>query len=571
MWASASGSITTNGFTQSYTITDVNRDASSVIVTAPAGTIDPSTKKIDITISWTKPYTSAINSTLYLTRWRENLSYTETTQAQFNAGTKTSTTVRASNPPQVADDGEIILGAGGNGNWCLPNLASSNINLQGGTALGVWAKEGEVYVTTGQSASGLPLTKISISNTNPPIATQVGSSTLNYKGNQVAVDGNYAYIATDNNFKEIVAVDVSTPPPYNNEVGYFDVPGNEDGESVFITSDYGYMTSENKLYNFNKVGNNLPLDSNGVTLDGQSPRLFVVGNYAYVSIRSGPKELNIVDISNPTNLTQVGRLDVNPGVGGKDIAVSSDANTVYLVTSESSTRSEFYIIDTTSKTNPTPISGGTFDTSPMDPRAINIVPGNLVVIVGWNGSQYHVINVSIPSSPSRCDTFPAQSFNINDIATVKETDGDVYSYLVTNDNGGEFKIIAGGPGGAYSSEGTFESQTFNPGYQTADNRFEANFSQPVGTTIQFQVALANLESGVCPSSYTFVGQDGTTNTWFPLTPTPGLTSFSAPFPFGSYAPNYSNPGQCFRYKSKFSTTDQNNTPVLYDFTINYSP
>src|SRR3990167_7795640 len=74
MWASASGSITTNGFTQSYTITDVNRDASSVIVTAPAGTIDPSTKKIDITISWTKPYTSAINSTLYLTRWRENLS-----------------------------------------------------------------------------------------------------------------------------------------------------------------------------------------------------------------------------------------------------------------------------------------------------------------------------------------------------------------------------------------------------------------------------------------------------------------------------------------------------------------
>ena len=82
-WASASGSITTDGFTQSYTVSDVNRDSSGAIVTPPSGTLDPSTKKIDITVSWTQPYASSVDSPLYLTRWRDNLSYTETTQAQL--------------------------------------------------------------------------------------------------------------------------------------------------------------------------------------------------------------------------------------------------------------------------------------------------------------------------------------------------------------------------------------------------------------------------------------------------------------------------------------------------------
>src|SRR3989338_4780927 len=38
MWASASGSITTNGFTRSYSISDINRDSNGAIVPTPTGT-----------------------------------------------------------------------------------------------------------------------------------------------------------------------------------------------------------------------------------------------------------------------------------------------------------------------------------------------------------------------------------------------------------------------------------------------------------------------------------------------------------------------------------------------------
>src|SRR3990167_65793 len=59
-WASASGSLTVNGFTRSYTVTNVNREVNGNIVQAPLGTVDQSTKKIDFTVSWTQPYASSV-------------------------------------------------------------------------------------------------------------------------------------------------------------------------------------------------------------------------------------------------------------------------------------------------------------------------------------------------------------------------------------------------------------------------------------------------------------------------------------------------------------------------------
>ena len=78
--------------------------------------------------------------------------------------------------------------------------------------------------------------------------------------------------------------------------------------------------------------------------------------------------------------------------------------------------------------------------------------------------------------------------------------------------------------------------------------------------------MANLVSGACPTSgYTFLGPDSTSNTYFT-----SASGASVPFPVGSQG-SYSNPGQCFRYKVFLSTTDGTSTPVLKDFTINYSP
>ena len=573
-WASASGSITTNGFTQSYTISDVNRDAGGAIVSAPAGNLDPSTKKIDIDVSWTQPYASSTNSTLYLTRWRDNLSYTETTQAQFNAGTKTGVAVRATNPPAVSDDGEIVLGSGGFGDWCSPNLISQSFNISGnGNTNGIWAVPGRAFLVTGDDASGLDFINVAISNPPRPTLPSIqeeGSYDTNLKVNDVfgeTVDStSYAYLVTDDNQEDLIILNASNNPP--TKITAINIPGQTNGNSVFVSNNILYATFGTKLYTYNVTDRSNPFSLDSIELPATGNNIYVVNGYVYIALNSSSNQLKIIDATNPSDLQSKGQIDVNDKEG-IDVYASSTGNRAYLVTNRSTSQPEFFIINTENKSSLSLVSGGTFDSGDMDPKSVTITPGNRAIIVGWNGQEYQVINMDSENSPFQCGF--EDSDNLNGVSSVLESDGDAYSYVITSNVDTEFRIIEGGPGGTYTTEGYFESQAFNPGYQTADNRFVANFNQPASTAIQFQVALANLESGVCPPSFTFVGQDGTSNTWFPLTPTSGLSSLTAPFPLGTYAPNYSNPGQCFRYKVKLSTTDQNNTPDLYDFTINYSP
>lgn len=580
-WASASGSIATGGFTQSYTISDVNRDTNGVIVEPPAGSLDPSTKKVNITISWDQPYASQVSSILYLTRWRENLSYIETTQTDFNAGLPNQDTVgvavRSSNPPPD-DNGEIILATGGHSDWCNPSLEENTLNLpKNGVGKAISARPGssvgqssQAAAGTGENASGVSYANILISDTDPPQPT-IEATFDGYKTNGVFAEEDYAYLATDNNLKEFVIIDLNqiVDGKYQ-EVGYFDAPGNANGGSIFVSGNVGYLTAGNQLYaiDLSSKSGSLPLLTS-VTLAGSGNKVVVNGDYAYVAVNSEPTPLQIVKIENGgQTLTVVGYADLPDDEDGEDVVVNTTGTRAYLIIEENK---KFYIVDTSTKNGSQPFIGS-YSTGEMMPKGIAVVPGNRAIVVGSGGIEYQVVNISNESAPASC--IPGGgidlNFSVNGVSSIIESDGDVYSYIIS-DSDPEFRIVSGGSGGAFTSEGIFESQTFNPGYQTADNRFSVNFSQPAGTAIQFQVALANLDAGLCPSSFTFVGEDGTSASWFPLTPTPGISTYSAPFPLGTYGTNYSNPGQCFRYKVKLSTTDQNNTPVLYDFTINYSP
>ena len=570
-WDLSAGAETVDDFTRQIVISSVERDANGAIV-PNGGTVDPSTKQVVTTVSWSKPIPASINSTLLLTRYLENASYTETTQTQFNAGTKTGLIVRATSGSGLADDdGELILSPGGHGDWCDPILGISSINLTGGIATSVTAKQGSAYIGTGQNASGLPFINVGITNANPPVATEVGTSTLGYKTNAVFGEGNYGYLATDTNSEEVVVINLAASPPYP-KAGSFNAPGNGNGLSVFVSGSYGYMTttSGNKLYNFNKPGNSLPLDSDGVALSGTGNKVYVVGNYAYIALSNNTYEMDIIDLTTPTNLVRIGRIDID-SLGAKDVVVSTDGNRAYLVTGLSATQSEFFIINTSTKSSPQLVLGGTFDTGLMDPRGVSIAPGNYAILVGWNGERYQVLNIGSESSiTKRCGLSP--TFNINGIAAVQELDGDVYAYVVTDDSSGEFKIIEGDAGGQYSTTGTFESQTFNRGYVIYVNNFSALFLQPSGTTIKFQVSLATMTGNppACPSTenYTFIGPDSENPAGSYFTPTNGQI---VSFPFLAVPPNYINPGQCFRYKAYLSTTNGTSTPVLNEVTINYSP
>jgi len=553
IWSLAAGAETIDEFTRSITISDVMRDSALSIVES-GGSVDPSTKKVEVEVAWDAFLPSSVRSIFYITR-RENISYTETLEDDFLAGTYEGVAV-------VNDfGGEIILGAGGSGNWCSPGVPVEELDLpKQGVANAISAIEGKVFAGTGENASGVSYASVDVSASNPPVATLNGTFS-GYKTNDIFGDENYAYIATDTNSKEIVVVDLGNQ---NNgtysEAGYFNAPGNGDGNSVFVSGDVGFMTSGNKLYSFDltsKTGSRPLLDEG--SLSGTGTSLYVVEGYAYISVANSSQKMQIFDVSNPANINDVGFVNLNGG-GGVDVFVNDTGTRAYLATANSSIEEEFHVIDVTEKAGGRPVIGD-YETGDMNPKGVTVVTGNKAIIVGTGGEEYQVVNIVSESSPSRCGGVHVDT-GVNGVASVLESDGDAYSYIISGDASTELKIIEGGPGGSFSSEGIFESQTYFRPYSTAFNRIYFEDDKLPQTDILYQVAVANPTSGSCSDAvFEFIGPDGTSSSFF---------SESSYVPFGVYG-NFENPGICFKYKTFLSSLDSSVTPIFYEMRVNYTP
>lgn len=261
---------------------------------------------------------------------------------------------------------------------------------------------------------------------------------------------------------------------------------------------------------------------------------------------------------------------------------------------------QFYILNTTNKSSPAFLSGspnsptygptsgyyyGSGANAELFPRrSLTVLNGQRAVLVGNDGKpntnnaeEYQVLNIDNESSPTYCSGLDfADGFN--DLTSVSEADYENYVYMVANNQLNELKIIQGGPDNAiYLPSGTFESQTFDSALVDGStvlrtfNRMLANIIQPANTSIKVQVAVRGLSGDTCPTSsaaYSYVGPGGDPNAYF----LPNGSMVSEAIPFGTYLANaYSNPERCFRYKIILeSPSDQTQTPVVQDFTWNYS-
>jgi len=550
-WLLSPGSSSENGITTEVLISDVRRDSNHTIVTF-GGSIDPSTKKAAITVSWLTPLPTSITSTLYLTRYLDNATYIQTIEADFNTGEHTNTTVTNDN------GGEVTLGLGGGGNWCAPELTIATLDLpKGGVANSLTAIEGRAFAGTGDNASGVAFAEVAISNTQPPVAT-IAHTIDGYKTNQVFGEIGYGYLTTDTNNAEVVIIDLSI----NSVVGTFDSPDSENGDAIFVSNAVGFMTSGQNLYTFDlssKSGSRPLLGS--VSLSGHGSSIAVLGNYAYVALtENGSRELQIIDVSNPSSPSIVGYANV-AGEQGEDVVVNETGTRAYLVTRDSANSQTFFIINIETKTGSRP-TVGIYQTNGMDPRGVVIVPGNKAIIVGMNSEEYQVVNIADEANPTRCGGIDLP-VGITDVASVLESDGDAYSYILTQDASSEFRIIEGGPGGQYSATGIYESETFDLGYGTAFNRFIPTLTTPPNTTLQFQVSIVDPVSGSCNGvTHEFTGPDGTTESFYTETDT---------IAFSNDDTGYENPGRCFRYRAYFETTDSSSSPIFEEVTVNYSP
>lgn len=555
-WILTGGSELIDGnFTRSIAIEDIKRDSNGNI--AQDGTLDPSTKLITISVSWGSPFPNSVSVKSYLTRHDSNI-HANTTISDFS-GTAQGATVSATTGTSIPNDGQVQLGAGGGGkgDWCAPNLSIAALDLpKNGVANAISAIPGKVVAGTGDNSSGVSFANIAVFDTNPP-ASLISGTFDGYKTNGVFNETNYAYIATDNNSKEMIILDLNQQDPVTKkytEVGYFNAPGNSTGRSIYVSGNIGFLTVNNILYTINlssKSGSRPQLASR--TLAANGTKVVVVGSYAFVSIAGAIQELQIVQFNaSGTTLTITGSADVN-GQAAYDVSVNSAGTRAYLATGVDPLKSEFFIVDTSSKFGSRPTLGS-YNANGMDPNAVAVVTSNKAILVGTGAEEYQVIDITDEAHPARCGGLNIDS-GINGLASVLESDGDAYTYIITGDSLSELKIIEGG-GGKYVANGMYTSPIFDAGADVMFNKFTVNHTTPSLTFIQYEVAVAKAVLGSCSSAvFSYAG--------------PYATSSALPVTTGN--PSYQNPGRCLKYKVTLSTNNTAQTPILSDITINYSP
>lgn len=580
-WELQSGAEPIDSFTRSVVFSPVNRDSSGAIV-ASGGTSDPSTRKVTITVSWVTPIPASVTSVMYLTRY-QNLLRTDTTQADFSSG-DTSQQVKVIN----VSGGEVVLGStGGYGDWCTPTLTISSLDLpKSGVANAISSIQGKIAAGTGENASGVSYANVLVTDPAYPAnpTASISGTFDGFKTNDVFTESDYAYLATDTNSKEVEIINLGSVDQNGKyqEAGYFNAPGNGNADGIVTSGDVGYMVGGNMLYSFDlssKSGSRSIRDPDGITLPGTGKKLTVVGGRAFVVTQATNAQLVIVDVSNPDALTILDQVGL-PAEDGVAVYVNASGTRAYVVTEQSATQREFFIVNTESGSAGYKQVIGSYDTNGMDPKGVVVVSGPRAIVVGSGAEEYQVIDITNESANPlpRCGGLEVNT-GINGIDTVLTTQKRAYSYIITGDATTELKIIEGGPGANgsdYHLTGTFVSQVFDAdtiatgSSSVAFNRISAGVTEPTaGTIVKLQFAAADPVDGSCLSAtYSYVGPDGTSGTYF--TSSDG-TTISGALPLSDDGTGYENPSRCFRYKAEFITPDSTLTPVLSDVSISLSP
>ena len=278
-----------------------------------------------------------------------------------------------------------------------------------GAAYGV-AVEGN-YAYVADDDDGIQVIDIS-DPANPTLAGHYDTPGSAY---DVAVRGNYAYVAEY--YSGLRVIDISDP---TNPISAGFNAYSEKANGVDVAGNFAYVADTGfGLLVFDITDPTNPSHVGGVNLLDDGYGVAVDGNYAFVA--GGLAGLQVVDITDPTNPDSAGSCDT-PG-SARSVAVDGDHA---YVADESS---GLVVIDITDPTNPSQV--GIYD-SPGSAYGI-AVTGDYAYLTDYDAGLW-VIDISGPSLPASI-----QACNTPGLATDVALDG-VYAYVA--DRGSGLQVIA---------------------------------------------------------------------------------------------------------------------------------
>lgn len=227
--------------------------------------------------------------------------------------------------------------------WYYPGLVASTTLANGGDKIQV---RGNYAYIIAYSAATLYVVDVT-SSSSPAL---MGSVALTGTLSNLAVNGNYVYVTSNDNNKELQIVNV-TNKSSPTIAGSYNAQGNSTGIGVFVSGTKLYMTRKNSaqdqflVLDISNPTNPSLLGSLSLGADGYG--LVVSGNYAYVSTNSNHKEFQIIDISNPNSPILTGSADISGFAQSGVSAVTVQGNYAYVGQGK-----DLYIVDITTPSNP---------------------------------------------------------------------------------------------------------------------------------------------------------------------------------------------------------------------------
>ncbi len=549
----ADGSSTVDDINVKFEIDNLYRDENGDVV-GSGGTVDVRSRKILVTTSWDDGFGSGstLESEFVVTNWKTPL-WKQTTVDDFSGGTFYHTEVSDFGNGRVElQTQELEI----RGDWCNPHFTATFYDIPGSASeKTIRAIEGHAFLGTGGLDSGVALTKLTIEGKDPPIVNVEGSYN-GYKVYDIYADENYAYLATDDDSKEVVILDISSTP--YTEIGYFNAPWSTDGRSIAIDGDVGYLGQGRTLHSFDltqKTGSRPLYDSETIGIwFSYIPQIEIVGDYAYLALYNDWYELAIVDIANPSNLTTLGKAEVN-FQQVEDLEVSEDGNRAYFGTTNAWFTDDFFVLDTSTKTGDIPVVSS-FATGDTSVRGITVVD-NKAIIVGYNGQEYQVIELDDELNLSKCGGLEVNE-GINDVDSVIDSEGNAWAYVLTERANEEFLIILGGEsyssgGDEFYTTGTYESIVFDTG-STNTIYYSIIWDEQLFENTDLRI---QMRTGDNPdlSAIEWRGPDGTNSTYFTD-------------PNGEYIPATFQNHRYIQYKVYFSS-DKVYTSILDEIKFEY--
>jgi hypothetical protein len=259
---------------------------------------------------------------------------------------------------------------------------------------------GSVFVGSASNSNDLMIVRVQSGGwTTPTLIASVDKSGA-HNANEIYVSGNYAYLVTQNNasLNELWIYDVTIPssPTY---LGSFDV--GSDVNDIVVSGSIAYLATANNSRELDVVDVSNPTSPariGSLSLNGtqDATTVAISGNYAYIGRIQGTKEeFAIIDISTPASPVKIGELQFSDDVN--DLTVSG--NYVYGATSDNS--KELVVFDVA--TPATPSEAANYNLSTNTNANTVALSGSVLTIGRANSAssgELAVLDITTPISPS---------------------------------------------------------------------------------------------------------------------------------------------------------------------------